>query len=506
MKVLFFLISLLYSISITAQLINLPYNREHYYQLENSINATGKSFHSAIKPYNILEVKEVLGDTVPLYKDYFKDKFGLQPVLDFSGGFELNKSEPSIKGSAGLRTWYSYKNKLSLDLTFYTATSNQPFYIDSAIRPTNVMVNENLTQNGPLDHTWNVLTFNANYKPSKYFQFQAGQGKYFIGEGYRSLLLSDVAPVFPYFAIHTNVWKFRYLNLYTMMKDYKLDPSGNLIQTPKFTTIHYLSWNVHRNINLSFFEAVVYQNRDSSTSFAIEPNYLNPVIFYRPVEYSIGSADNALLGGSLKFRLFKSHILYGQLMLDEFLLSELKAKRGWWGNKFAWQAGYKYYNVFGIKGLTFLAEYNYIRPYTYSHGNITQNYGHKLHSLAHPAGSNFTEVNAIASYSRASWLIESKTSHIDGAIDPAGKNFGNNIFQSYKTREEDFGNYLGQGIKRVLLYNQTKVSYLAGKWGLIAEAGVETRLISSPSILAGENSILIFAGVRTAIFNSYRDF
>lgn len=495
------------NLSLYAQLIYLPYNRDLYLDLEEKINSSKESFHTGIKPYNTLEVKQAIGsDTIPQYREASKDNFVLQPVGELAAGYEANKSEIYLKAQAGLRTWYSYKNKLSLDVLVYSATSNQPFYVDSVTRKTRMMLNENLSNTGPLDQNWSVFSFNLNYKPSKYFTFQAGQGKFFLGEGYRTFLLSDAAPVYPYLAIHTNIWRFKYLNLYTMMQDYKFSAAGDLTRTKKFTAIHYLSWNVHRNINLSFFESVIYQNRDSASSFGVEPNYFNPVIFYRPVEYSIGSADNAILGGSLKFRLFRSHILYGQLMLDEFLLSELRAKRGWWGNKYAIQGGYKYFNVFGLKGLSLLAEYNYVRPFTYSHSNIVQNYGHKLHPLAHPAGSNFSETAAILSYRKNKWLIETKTVLLDGAIDPTGKNFGNDVFKSYRTREEDFGNFTGQGTARKLFYNQTRACYLLGKWGLMAEAGVETRMISSPSLSAGENSILVFAGVKTALFNSYRDF
>lgn len=490
-----------------AQLIYLPYHHDHYLKVEETINRKGKNFHTNIKPFNALEVREAIGsDSIPNFRDINKENFGLQPVGDIAGGSELNQKETYLKAVGGLRAWYSFRDKLSLDLTFYSGTSNQPSYVDSVVRKTHVMLNENINSTGLLDQNWSVFSFNLNYKPSKYFTFQAGQGKFFLGDGYRSLLLSDVAPVYPYFAIHTNIWKFKYMNLYTMMQDYRFDPAGNLTTTRKFTAIHYLSWNVHKNINLSFFEAEVYQNRDSSSSFALEPNYLNPVIFYRPVEYSLGSADNALLGGSLKFRLFKSHILYGQLLLDEFLLSELKAKKGWWGNKFAWQAGYRYFNVLGVKGLQLQAEYNYVRPYTYSHGNITQNYGHKMHSLAHPAGSNFTEINASASYGYHRWQFETRVVNVKGAIDPAGKNFGNDIFKTYRTREDDFGNFIGQGTPREMFYNQTRVAYLLGKWGLMAEAGIETRMISSSDIHAGTNSVLIFAGIKTGLFNSYRDF
>ena len=50
----------------------------------------------------------------------------------------------------------------------------------------------------------------------------------------------------------------------------------------------------------------------------------------------------------------------------------------------------------GIKRLDITAEYNMVRPYTYSHdraeeGIVISNYTHYNSPLAHPLGSNFRE-------------------------------------------------------------------------------------------------------------------
>ena len=57
-----------------------------------------------------------------------------------------------------------------------------------------------------------------------------------------------------------------------------------------------------------------------------DPNYANPFIFYRPVEFSVGSSDNALVGANIKITPFKNHIFYTQFIFDEFLLSEIKSR------------------------------------------------------------------------------------------------------------------------------------------------------------------------------------
>ena len=115
----------------------------------------------------------------------------------------------------------------------------------------------------------------------------------------------------------------------------------------------------------------------------LDINYLNPFIFFRPVEYGIGSADNSILGAGLKWSFNNNIIGYSSIILDEFLLSELRDQSGWWGNKYGAQFGIKLFDLLKKDGLYTIAEYNLVRPYTYSHMSSKQNYGHKNHSLAH---------------------------------------------------------------------------------------------------------------------------
>ena len=61
----------------------------------------------------------------------------------------------------------------------------------------------------------------VSYSPNnnKIFNFQVGRDKHFIGDGYRSLLLSDNAPAYPFFKINTNIWRLQYNVWYTWMND-----------------------------------------------------------------------------------------------------------------------------------------------------------------------------------------------------------------------------------------------------------------------------------------------
>ena len=69
---------------------------------------------------------------------------------------------------------------------------------------------------------------------------------------------------------------------------------------------------------------------------------------------------------------------------------------GYWGNKFAFQLGAKYYDAFKVKGLMLQGEFNWVRPYTYSHGEVELNAGHYNQAITHLWGGNFYEVIGIA--------------------------------------------------------------------------------------------------------------
>ena len=102
----------------------------------------------------------------------------------------------------------------------------------------------------------------------------------------------------------------------------------------KYATMHHLSVNATRWLNIGVFEAVIFDRQDR-----YEFGYLNPIIFYRQVERAMGSPDNVNLGFNFKAMAAKHLQFYGQILLDEFRAKELFGGNGWWGNKFGIQAG-----------------------------------------------------------------------------------------------------------------------------------------------------------------------
>ena len=68
------------------------------------------------------------------------------------------------------------------------------------------------------DYAWADAT--VTLQPDEHFDITFGHGKNFIGDGYRSMLLSDVAANYPYLRITTDFWNIKYVNLWAQFQDF----------------------------------------------------------------------------------------------------------------------------------------------------------------------------------------------------------------------------------------------------------------------------------------------
>jgi hypothetical protein len=296
------------------------------------------------------------------------------------------------------------------------------------------------------------ITFNF----LKIVNLQFGHDRNFIGNGFRSLLLSDNSAPYLFLKLTTQFGKFQYTNLFAEMTNSDITVPTTQPKVQKFATMHHLSMNVGRHLNIGLFESEIF-SRDR-----LDLNYLNPVIFYRYVESYRGSSDNAFIGLDAKALLWNRVQVYGQFMLDEFLIDKLRAGTGSWVNKFAAQIGAKYVDVLGVPNLDLQTEFNLVRPYTYSHFGSQTNYTHFSQPLAHPMGANFTEALAIVRYQRKRLTTSGILSVIRYGADPsADQNYGGNIRLTYNTRVREEGNFIAQGRQQLTTFADLRLSYMA---------------------------------------------
>jgi len=306
------------------------------------------------------------------------------------------------------------------------------------------------------------------FSPVKPIRIQFGQDRNFIGNGIRSLLLSDFATDYLFLKINTKVWRFNYQNLFMQLTDRYGYVTGNTDSRPypaKYIAMHYLSIDLFKNLNVGFFESVTFHdNNKNGRGFDI--NYLNPIIFYRSIEHQRGDADKMMIGLNINYLPFKGVQLYGQFALNEFRIADLSAGNGHAANKFAYQAGLYYVDALGISNLDIRVEYNRIRPYMYTHYTHqydewpVNSYSHYNQALAHPLGANLSEL--LVRIDAQPWprlTARLNMIYTNYGADSTGSNWGGNIFLDYRDYEQEYNNTVGQGVSTQLLIAEALLSY-----------------------------------------------
>ena len=338
-----------------------------------------------------------------------------------------------------------------------------------------------------------------SYSPNSLFNFQIGLDHNFIGEGCRSLFLSDYGKPYPFGQLRVKFWRLEYLVLYQFFREKNINNEW----FQKNAATHYLSFNATKWLNIGLFETVLFQPKDTLLNRGYELEYLNPVIFYRPQEYALGSSDNVIMGLSFSAKR-KKLMIYGQVLIDEFVFKELTENRGWWGNKYGFQLGLKGRFSFGKGNYFYRIELNSVRPYTYAHIGSGQNYGNQGFALAHPYGANFKELFGELKFQRDKFLIKAFVNYSLRGLDSSALiNYGSNIYSSYSNRPFDYGNTIGQGMRLEQLKSVFHFSYLVHKKTNL-QFFIEQQLtyIIKPSLF--QYSILI--GIRSQLWNDYRNY
>ncbi|WP_299249703.1 gliding motility protein RemB [uncultured Lacinutrix sp.] len=524
-----------------ASQLNIPFSHENYSKFDRATNLIGTNSHTASKPFIYEDVsayhdfnsenealkkeKETwLGKKVwneHLVKLQGKEYwFTVDPIFDLQAGKDTDASFGStfnntrgvlIQGGLGKKFNFSasvYENQGRFAEYFNQyAESIRPSGGDPAIIPGRGIAKQ--FKDDAYDYP--VAEAYLSYTPSKFINVQFGHGKNFIGDGYRSLFQSDAASPYPYLKLNTKFWKIKYTNTYTWLKDVRAEVTEDGAFLTKYIANHYLSWNVNKRLNLGLFESVIWANTNDR---GFDINYLNPIIFYRAIEFETGQdAGNAIVGASGKYKFNDNFNVYSQFVLDEFSLSDAKGGEGSWKNKFGLQLGAKYYNAFKVKDLVLQAEYNAVRPYTYSHNTVVLNYAHNNQPMAHLWGANFRELVLIGRYRYKRWFGEAKFIagirgfDINNGVDDF--NYGGDIFRDEIDRPFDSGVEIGQGIKTNTINASVQGGYLinpASNLKVFANISYRNFNPEAETMSVLNNSTVWFNfGIRTDLFNWYFD-
>lgn len=467
-------------------------------------------------------------DRKPILKYFYKKKSDLlhvdldpdfdlhvNPVLYAGAGKDSESNDLLFINSRGVEV----RGMLDKKIGFYIfLTENQtriPSYLASTITDNR---NYGFYPVIPHEGFWKGFKENNGYdffqargyitvEATRHLNIQFGHDRTFIGNGFRSLIFSDHAPPALFLKANVKVWKLNYMFQLNRMvggvngNSTGLKASGKY--NDKYVALHHMSINIGKKLNIGVFESVVF-NRNDSTSF--EFSYLNPVIFYRAIEQQFGSSDNVILGTDFKWNVLKGVSVYGQFVLDEFVLDNIKAGNGWWANKYGIQAGVKYFDAFNVPNLDLQAETNIVRPYTYSHNTRYGSYSSYLQPIAHPLGANFKEFIGIARYQPLPRLnLMGKLIYAKVGRDSTGTNWGGDILKDNSVRQQDFGNAISQGVKNDIVTASFTASWQLAH-NMFIDASILIRRSESPVDQFNTNSTVTSLALRWNIPQRLYDF
>ena len=406
---------------------NHPFNHTQYNEFEGHLHETDADFHSGLRPFIVKRLNEAAPFDSIRWINYHKSKFSrtlvgkklfrvsllrvdsakyqfyVDPVFNLEIGMDAVSKERLTVNTKGVTFRGSIGKHVSFRTSFWENQATYLPYMNAWIDKNQIVPGEGRIKNFDFDNAlyrflgvkvkgydFSIASGLLAYSPIKALNFQLGHGKLFVGEGYRSMFLSDAGFNYPYFKVSTKLLNFQYDFIFTQLQDVRLFSTFESGFKKKWASFHYLSVNIGKRVQIGLFEGVIFKG-DSAGNGSFNWNYFNPVTLSRSIQYAYdGSGNNAVAGINIKVIPFQRSAFYGQLAIDELDFTKL-GKGGHIDQRLGWQLGFKIYDAFGLTNLFARLEYNGARPYTYAHESSLQSYTHYNQPLAHPLGANFHE-------------------------------------------------------------------------------------------------------------------
>lgn len=413
------------------------------------------------------------------------------------------ESKAIMMNTRGYELSGNISDKFYFQTSFYENQGRFGGYLDSFIRTVRVIPGQSAYKNigDGLGFDFSNSDARLIYVPSKTFSFDLGYGKNFIGDGYRSMLLSDWAYNYPYLKTSINLGKVQYSFMWSQHISDR-NPALNNIdeQFRKWSQTFLLDWKATKKLSIGIFEKVIWPDQDSSRRADRSPWIASPIMFVHGSESPSGVHNNVVIGTNLKYQLFKKTHVYAQFAADH--LGELSS----WQTKYAIQAGVRSGDMFNVKNLNGILEFNTARPYMYATNLLNTNYAHLKQSFAHPTGANFKEGLLLLDYTYKKLYVRFETFVTKyGADSSTTSNYGSDIFKSTATRSVSNNVKTGQGVDASIFFADLKLAYILNPvTNMRIETGFTYR--NNKSDLFNYQDRMLYIGIRMSFRKISYDF
>jgi hypothetical protein len=510
--------------------LNTELNRKANFEIQKSYPAT----HTTMKPAIVFEPENKLDSLVfqpsqdkllpeKIKKNWFYRKIRteyliqkktedfeiqIEPALNLEMGkdretdssFMINTRAVFLRGRIGKNVFFQS--------AFYENQATFPKYINNYVWAQKVVPGQGVRKEfGTTGHDFSIATGVISIFPFKNFNFQLGHDRQFVGDGYRSMLLSD--NTYPYI-FGKAVYKYKNFQYSWMLTEFQdFEREYYFYHHKKHGSFTMLSWKPTPKLELALFEAFIWHTGTDSTTKRFDISYFNPLILTKSAQFGLDNENNALLGLNAKYAINDYFQLYGQLAIDNLKLSDKNSYQ----NKLGYQLGAKCFDVFAGKlpkqQFYIQAELNSASPYTYASSTKYQHYSNLNQPLAHPLGAGFREIIGIARYSIWNFWAEGRFINAETSADLTNTNFGSNIFllenPDLASTAGEYEHKIGQGNQSTIQHIQLKGGFLIKPHSnLSLMAGINIRTCKTGAIT--EKTNYFYIGLRTAITNIYTDF
>ncbi|CAN5313858.1 hypothetical protein BH11BAC6_BH11BAC6_18670 [soil metagenome] len=483
------------------------------YNEQQVIYNTDSFMHTAWKPLLYNDSIELRNNGSWFQRKFFKEHllqirqqdFNLHGDLIFDeyiGNSKRAVTTPSMN-TRGYEVSGNVSDKFYFETAFYENQARFGGYIDSFIRNVRVVPGQSAFKNvgDGKGFDFSISEARLMYKPGKHLLFDLGYGKNFIGDGYRSVLLSDWASNYPYLKSTINLGKVQYNFMWSQhISDRNPNYGNSDEQFRKWAQTFYLDWKATKRLSLGLFESVMWPDQDSSRRKDMSPWIASPIIFLHGNNSPSGVDNNVIAGATLRYRILKNTHIYAQLAVDQF------ADFGSWKTRYALQAGIRTGNLFNVENLNGLLEFNTARPYMYSTNLLNTNYAHLKQSLAHPLGANFKEGILVADYRVDNWYLRFETFYSKyGGDSTDAVNYGHDIFKPRQTHTVTNNVKTGQGLTSTIMFADMKIAYIINPvTNMRIEAGMTYR--NEKSALFNYKDRIFYIGIRMSFRKISYDF
>ena len=503
---------------LVAQQLNLPLCNDYQLNEMNQLNSDSNLSFTSCKPliqcftsyqynytpaftiskYSRLE-KIVTRDHTINYKND-SVKIVADPIFIFSRGQDGNVGETYTQNTRGFRIFGNLGKKFSFETSFVENQSFSPKYIRNFVSIYKVFPGMGRTKPFKVSgFDYASSTGYISYSPNKYLNLQYGHGKLFVGNGYRSLLLSDNTFNFPHLKITfnwKNKWQYTYVtaSLINLQNPERLSVLAEPLFRKKLASFHILAYRPTKKLELTLFESTIFYN-DQNKFMALA---FNPIPLSNALIYGLAGKNNVMIGFNAAYKLNNSILTYAQLMLDD-----ISDKRNVFAQKTGYQLGVYYRNIANIKNLNIRAEYNTARPFSYQNQDVYQSYSHYNQSLSHPLNANFKEFVFSGNYNFYNFIINMKIIVAKTGGDSLKFNSGSKVLQSSSLySENNFGDInMLRGNAKNLISQDFNLGYLFNPYNnFLVKIGYFRR------VYPGFDSQYLYFTISANISNQYLDF